>query len=854
MAKPKPVRYSCVEVDGSPCRDFSPSGIKKEPKPRSRMAQTLFGQSGTPEGYKRYIEGCEQLRNDEAAFRSEGCKREAHVYLEAGRRAQRYTHVSYPKDPSKGGPGKEHPEADAQGETHPSEKTELRWQDKSAPLQARTQSPDVRDLESHTLETQIRDGLRRFVGNKAFLVIPRHVEDLVEAGVPYLAAEALVERAPGRAFPVAVIGEAQVTPLQEIVAKLGKIGVYDDKVSLLGNLRRPITVFAVQVEGQIRRLAEPNVPSSSKPSFNQQIAAYRVRAEAEGQDPDFTKNEIERNVKEYIDGFSQQIQNLNRSCTILIGYDPGDKEARKLWNQLVQETISLSSVEAKKAKIKKILGTQYLNPDDRLRAVLRIRRQPELKRADRAALISAIGQQVLSATAQDLENEIAYFEIPYEKREHSVSARKGDKLPDFDYRSLAGGLSFDSLPVLLARFVRRGKRFKPLRRLAKMNSSHPIHHARPNGSPSDALKELLMRPDAKPIPVPGRPGYVMVYSKKRDAVIETTAKRAAAWQIIGDTARATQSYLRDKAQEEAQRVRDANPGLLKTETVQPQLAVTNPPIRENPPMSFQFTPAHFNPSAAQSASRAGGSWVLKRAYEILNQGECSLSKAMHQAWQEQKTGVLKNPRRSHRAPTAKELAAREIAKKVLKRAHSVLLEHGCSVKQAVVKAWAEYKARAGAAPAAPARPSGARRAPGASAASGESAGKRAMELYHSGKAKSLKEAWAQVKSGAKNNPGAFPGESDPYALFSDAPADYSVHHPVYEQFIGQFSTGEKWTAGIQPMNRRNPARNNPAPMTARFPTHCVECGGSIERGEQIVDSGKRGPKGGKKMAHANCGR
>ena len=45
--------------------------------------------------------------------------------------------------------------------------------------------------------------------------------------------------------------------------------------------------------------------------------------------------------------------------------------------------------------------------------------------------------------------------------------------------------------------------------------------------------------------------------------------------------------------------------------------------------------------------------------------------------------------------------------------------------------------------------------------------------------------------------------------------DYSTHHPVYEQFDGQFSTGEAWSHGIQPMNRRNPrkprkaARHNP---------------------------------------------
>ena len=36
------------------------------------------------------------------------------------------------------------------------------------------------------------------------------------------------------------------------------------------------------------------------------------------------------------------------------------------------------------------------------------------------------------------------------------------------------------------------------------------------------------------------------------------------------------------------------------------------------------------------------------------------------------------------------------------------------------------------------------------------------------------------------------------------------HHPVYEQTIGQFSTGEAFTHGIQPVNRRNPRRRRSA--------------------------------------------
>lgn len=48
-------------------------------------------------------------------------------------------------------------------------------------------------------------------------------------------------------------------------------------------------------------------------------------------------------------------------------------------------------------------------------------------------------------------------------------------------------------------------------------------------------------------------------------------------------------------------------------------------------------------------------------------------------------------------------------------------------------------------------------------------------------------------------------------------------------------------------------RRNPATTTARFPGTCISCGGAIVRGQQLKDSGRRGPKGGVKMVHVNCG-
>ena len=41
-------------------------------------------------------------------------------------------------------------------------------------------------------------------------------------------------------------------------------------------------------------------------------------------------------------------------------------------------------------------------------------------------------------------------------------------------------------------------------------------------------------------------------------------------------------------------------------------------------------------------------------------------------------------------------------------------------------------------------------------------------------------------------------------------------------------------------------------MKALFPSQCPVCHNPIQRGMEIEDSGMRGPRGGKKMAHAEC--
>jgi len=68
---------------------------------------------------------------------------------------------------------------------------------------------------------------------------------------------------------------------------------------------------------------------------------------------------------------------------------------------------------------------------------------------------------------------------------------------------------------------------------------------------------------------------------------------------------------------------------------------------------------------------------------------------------------------------------------------------------------------------------------------------------------------------------------------------------------GQFSTGEAWTHGIQPVNRRNPGHT----MVNKFnpDLDCCVCGGHIAKGEHMsVHPRMKGPRGGKKYCHPHC--
>lgn len=97
----------------------------------------------------------------------------------------------------------------------------------------------------------------------------------------------------------------------------------------------------------------------------------------------------------------------------------------------------------------------------------------------------------------------------------------------------------------------------------------------------------------------------------------------------------------------------------------------------------------------------------------------------------------------------------------------------------------------------------------------------------------VRAAWAEIKGQrAAANPLIYQG------------LDHGPYWPrvEYEQRIGAYGTD------LLPPNRRNPAGGV---KISRWDKPCSICGESM-KGQEIADTGARGPKGGKRMAHVNC--
>ena len=147
--------------------------------------------------YLEHVARCEALRGDEEAFREEGCKRGGHLMLPRGRMRFSEPGTYRPVDPARfeeTEPYRKHPVGPA---------TESRWKDQTAPLDARTQSPEAHAFAEarrgrvELLAANIEKGVRAYaksIGATDQLYFPRDPAPLIAAGVDPVAARVLAGR------------------------------------------------------------------------------------------------------------------------------------------------------------------------------------------------------------------------------------------------------------------------------------------------------------------------------------------------------------------------------------------------------------------------------------------------------------------------------------------------------------------------------------------------------------------------------------------------------------------------------------------------------------------------------------
>lgn len=342
-----------------------------------------------------------------------------------------------------------------------------------------------------------------------------------------------------------------------------------------------------------------------------------------------------------------------------------------------------------------------------------------------------------------------------------------------------------------------------------------------------ALRDLVAREYEKNrlVPVPGKPGRVYwpvsILKRRRDdsgrsvsyrevvGVKETTVDRAESWLRIAAAGKAATPALRQAARLESPPTPSRSPALplvpareVEVEEDFLPIAVNNPKSVEakERPMSFDSDDDYFRyqyskgpyggtqsiPASRRNPRGVPGSgkprqkktnmtakqWqdtfaaIGRRTSEIVrSKPECSWKLAFDQARSEILGGAKPNPWYEDGLYLPDTTQVRS----VLERA-----PYNWSDETMVVSALE-----------------------GGRYAKNNGGAAEAMRLYHSGQASSLKEAWAMVK-GARHNP----YDETPYL---EGPYSQD-HHPVYDQFIGQFGTSEAFTHGIVPYGRRNSGR------------------------------------------------
>jgi len=144
------------------------------------------------------------------------------------------------------------------------------------------------------------------------------------------------------------------------------------------------------------------------------------------------------------------------------------------------------------------------------------------------------------------EEAMAWFPFSKEEIEIDISDGEHSKLVDesallasVEYRSLRH-VDLSDLPILLARLTRR-----------KKHEGRRLKKARNNPMEDDALKNLILQQLAlspsRFVGVPGKPGRVYWWSKRKGTIVETTQDRAETWAAIARTGKMAARILSEDA-------------------------------------------------------------------------------------------------------------------------------------------------------------------------------------------------------------------------------------------------------------------------------------------------------------------
>jgi hypothetical protein len=268
--------------------------------------------------------------------------------------------------------------------------------------------------------------------------------------------------------------------------------------------------------------------------------------------------------------------------------------------------------------------------------------------------------------------------------EHSKPVHEKVESPGMEYRYLKH-VSLSELPTVLARLARRKKRAG--RRLPKETSI--LARSNPNLS---TLEQLLAQPGAEPIPVPGKPGRVYVYSRRRKAVIETTPDRARTWQAIGAAGRTARNELSQAA----------------TASYAQENPMARKPHYDDRYFTEQYSQGPYGARAALPAARRNGSEKVGpvlftkkgQPYRRTADGKARFISKAEAAKTNGRFGRAATENPGGRALVNRKRGAKRkvnpLAAAAVRRAHEIFRSQGCSMGDAMRQAWADVRAGGGA--------------------------------------------------------------------------------------------------------------------------------------------------------------